>query len=168
MHTCNVRIVITLGSQGIGRVAYFLELLCRAFASHRWISLFGRLFTQVPRRGQRVEKLACREGANPASALVAWASCPAGGYADMMGARTRSFSPRPLAGGPAPRRPLLPAPGGASGPLFREGACEAALRKRRQAFGGPSRLLQAAAAYVLRGPSLGAPTYRRSSQTASR
>src|SRR5215217_314742 len=67
-------------------------------------------------------------------------------------------SPRPLAGGSGSTRPLLPPPGGTARPLVREGVGRPTLRGRRQAIGGPGRLLRAPARHVLRRHPLGAPT----------
>ena len=79
----------------------------------------------------------------------------------MMGTKIRTFSPLPhdlSLEDLVPRGPLLPPPGGSARPLVREGAGGPALRERRQAVGGPGRLLQAPAGDVLRGHPLRAPT----------
>src|SRR4051812_786009 len=70
----------------------------------------------------------------------------------------RPATPRRLARRARTQGPRLPPPGGKARPLVREGVGGAALRQRRQAFGGSGRLLQAPACDVLRGPPFGAST----------
>src|SRR5215216_152769 len=134
------------------------NVLCSIVASVKWHVIGAELdlFSELPGRGQRVEKLACRESTKPSSSL-AWPSVPYrrprrhDGY---QGSQLLPATPRRLARRARTRRPLLPPPGGTSGPLFRERVGGAALREGRQTLRRPGRLLQAPAGDVLRGSPL--------------